>query len=98
MQPRSLRFSQVARDQLARLKRHTGIEHLNVLARWALCTSLSEESRGISALPAASAERLVASGNIACCLENGGGFEAGASGPQSRQGRIKPYLLISNKF
>jgi DNA sulfur modification protein DndE len=44
MQPRSVRFSQTARDQLARLKRHTGIEHMNVLARWALCTSLSEAS------------------------------------------------------
>jgi DNA sulfur modification protein DndE len=44
MQPRSIRFSQTARDQLARLKRHTGIEHMNVLARWALCTSLSEST------------------------------------------------------
>jgi DNA sulfur modification protein DndE len=42
MSVRSIRFSQVARDQLARLKRHTGIEHMNVLARWALCTSLAE--------------------------------------------------------
>lgn len=39
---RSIRFSQTARDQLARLKRHTGIEHMNVLARWGLCTSLAE--------------------------------------------------------
>jgi DNA sulfur modification protein DndE len=43
MSIRALRFSQTARDQLARLKRHTGIEHMNVLARWALCTSLAEE-------------------------------------------------------
>lgn len=42
MSIRSIRFSQTARDQLARLKRHTGIEHMNVLARWALCTSLAE--------------------------------------------------------
>lgn len=42
MSVRSIRFSQTARDQLARLKRHTGIEHMNVLARWALCTSLAE--------------------------------------------------------
>lgn len=42
MSIRAIRFSQTARDQLARLKRHTGIEHMNVLARWALCTSLSE--------------------------------------------------------
>jgi DNA sulfur modification protein DndE len=43
MPVKSIRFSQTARDQLARLKRHTGIEHMNVLARWALCTSLAEE-------------------------------------------------------
>lgn len=42
MSIRSIRFSQTAREQLARLKRHTGIEHMNVLARWALCTSLAE--------------------------------------------------------
>ena len=42
MSVKSIRFSQVARDQLARLRRHTGIEHMNVLARWALCTSLAE--------------------------------------------------------
>ncbi len=42
MSVKSIRFSQTARDQLARLKRHTGIEHMNVLARWALCTSLAE--------------------------------------------------------
>lgn len=42
MLPKSIRFSQTAREQLARLKRHTGIEHMNVLARWALCTSLAE--------------------------------------------------------
>ncbi len=43
MSIKHIRFSQVARDQLARLKRHTGIEHMNVIARWALCVSLSEE-------------------------------------------------------
>lgn len=42
MPVRAIRFSQIGRDQLARLKRHTGIEHMNVLARWALCTSLAE--------------------------------------------------------
>lgn len=42
MSIRSIRFSQTAREQLARLKRHTGIEYMNVLARWALCTSLAE--------------------------------------------------------
>lgn len=42
MSIKAIRFSQTARDQLARLKRHTGIEHMNVLARWALCTSLAE--------------------------------------------------------
>jgi DNA sulfur modification protein DndE len=43
MSIKHIRFSQVARDQLSRLKRHTGIEHMNVIARWALCVSLSEE-------------------------------------------------------
>jgi len=42
MSLKSIRFSQTAREQLARLKRHTGIEHMNVLARWALCISLAE--------------------------------------------------------
>ena len=42
MPVKSIRFSQTAREQLARLKRHTGIEHMNVLARWGLCTSLAE--------------------------------------------------------
>lgn len=42
MSIRAIRFSQIARDQLSRLKRHTGIEHMNVLARWGLCTSLAE--------------------------------------------------------
>jgi len=43
MSIKHIRFSQTARDQLSRLKRHTGIEHMNVIARWALCVSLSEE-------------------------------------------------------
>lgn len=37
-----IRVSQQAREQLIRLKRHTGIEHWNILCRWALCTSLAE--------------------------------------------------------
>lgn len=37
-----IRLSQGARDQLSRLKRHTGIEHWNVLCRWAFCRSLAE--------------------------------------------------------
>lgn len=39
-----IRVSRQAREQLIRLKRHTGIEHWNVLCRWALCRSLSEPS------------------------------------------------------
>lgn len=39
-----IRLSQAARDQLVRLKRHTGIEHWNVLCRWAFCRSLAEPS------------------------------------------------------
>ena len=37
-----VRLSQQAKDQLIRLKRLTGIEHWNVLCRWALCVSLAE--------------------------------------------------------
>lgn len=37
----SIRLSQTARDQLIRLKRTTGIQHWNVLCRWALLTSMS---------------------------------------------------------
>lgn len=37
-----IRVSRQAREQLIRLKRHTGIEHWNVLCRWALCRSLAE--------------------------------------------------------
>ena len=39
-----IRLSQKAKDQLIKLKRNTGIEHWNVLCRWALCLSLSEQS------------------------------------------------------
>lgn len=39
-----IRLSQQAREQLIRLKRHTGVEHWNVLCRWAFCRSLSEPS------------------------------------------------------
>lgn len=39
-----IRLSQKAKDQLIKLKRNTGIEHWNVLCRWAFCLSLSEAS------------------------------------------------------
>lgn len=39
-----IRFSQQCKDQLIKLKRVTGIEHWNVLCRWALCVSLAENS------------------------------------------------------
>ena len=38
----SIRVSQQAKDQLIKLKRVTGIEHWNVLCRWAFCISLAE--------------------------------------------------------
>lgn len=38
----TVRLSKRARDQLIWLKRHTGIEHWNVLSRWALCLSLTD--------------------------------------------------------
>ncbi|WP_280181271.1 DNA sulfur modification protein DndE [Nocardia farcinica] len=37
-----IRLSRTARDQLITLKRRTGIQHWNVLCRWALCRSLAE--------------------------------------------------------
>lgn len=39
-----VRVSQQARDQLIKLKRATGIQHWNVLCRWAFCASLAEPS------------------------------------------------------
>jgi DNA sulfur modification protein DndE len=40
----TVRLSQKAKDQFITLKRRTGIEHWNVLCRWAFCTSLAEPS------------------------------------------------------
>ncbi len=40
----TIRLSQRAKDQLTRVKRDTGIKNWNVLSRWALCLSLSEQS------------------------------------------------------
>ena len=40
--PENLRLSKATRDQIATLKRRTGIKHMNVLCRWALCRSLAE--------------------------------------------------------
>ena len=39
-----IRISQRAKEHLIKLKRNTGIEHWNVLCRWAFCLSLSEAS------------------------------------------------------
>jgi DNA sulfur modification protein DndE len=39
-----IRLSKQAREQLIRLKRYTGIEHWNVLCRWAFCRSMAEPS------------------------------------------------------
>jgi DNA sulfur modification protein DndE len=38
----TIRISAQGREQLIRLKRHTGIENWNVLCRWAFCVSLAE--------------------------------------------------------
>lgn len=40
----TVRISQSGRDQLIRLKRHTGIQNWNVLCRWAFCLSLKDET------------------------------------------------------
>ncbi|RMB01956.1 DNA sulfur modification protein DndE [Eilatimonas milleporae] len=48
-----IRLSQQAKEQLIKLKRVTGIEHWNVLCRWALCLSLAEQSvPPVSKIPA----------------------------------------------
>jgi DNA sulfur modification protein DndE len=39
-----IRVSERGRDQLVRLKRPTGIQHWNVLCRWAFCVSLADPS------------------------------------------------------
>lgn len=40
----NIKLSQKAKESLSRLKRDTGIQHWNVLCRWAFCTSLKEPS------------------------------------------------------
>jgi len=40
----TIHLSEKAKSQLLTLKRKTGIQHWNVLCRWAFCTSLAEES------------------------------------------------------
>ena len=42
MSIKQFRLSSQAKDQLIRLKTKTGIEHWNILCRWALCLSLRE--------------------------------------------------------
>lgn len=39
-----VRVSEKAKQQLITLKRRTGIEHWNILCRWAVCLSLAEKS------------------------------------------------------
>ena len=41
---KQVRLSQKAKDQLSRLKGKTGIKNWNILCRWALCYSLSEQT------------------------------------------------------
>ena len=57
MAQESIRLSQQAKDQLVKLKRVTGIEHWNVLCRWALCVSLAEQG-------APSAAKIPADSNV----------------------------------
>jgi DNA sulfur modification protein DndE len=42
---KQVRLSQHAKDQLSRLKGKTGIQHWNVLCRWAFCLSLAEPTQ-----------------------------------------------------
>ena len=41
---KQIHLSQSAKEQLSRLKGKTGIQHWNILCRWALCISLAEPS------------------------------------------------------
>lgn len=41
---KQIRLSNVSKDRLGRLKGKTGIKNWNVLCRWALCYSLSENT------------------------------------------------------
>lgn len=41
----TVRIDDQGREQLIRLKRHTGVETWNVLCRWAFCASLAEPTR-----------------------------------------------------
>lgn len=41
---RQIKLSNQAKDRLSRLKGKTGIQNWNVLCRWALCFSLSEDT------------------------------------------------------
>lgn len=40
----TIRISRQGREQLIKLRRQTGIEHWNVLCRWAFCVSLREKT------------------------------------------------------
>lgn len=44
MMIKQVRLSQKAKEQLSRLKGKTGIKNWNILCRWALCYSLSENT------------------------------------------------------
>ena len=41
----TVRIDEQGREQLIRLKRHTGVDTWNVLCRWAFCASLAERTR-----------------------------------------------------
>lgn len=41
----TVKIDDQGREQLIRLKRHTGVENWNVLCRWAFCVSLAEPTR-----------------------------------------------------
>lgn len=45
MPPENIRLSEKARNQLITMKRRTGIQHWNVLCRWAFALSLAQDSK-----------------------------------------------------
>lgn len=40
----TIRISKQGRDQLIKVRRQTGIEHWNILCRWAFCVSVKEKT------------------------------------------------------
>jgi DNA sulfur modification protein DndE len=47
----TIRISQKGKEQVTKLVRYTGIQHRNIILRWAYCTSLAELSKPPNIIP-----------------------------------------------